>query len=81
MISAKKNAIKMGAKKVIVEDLKNTFAKDYIFPMFRANTLYEGNYLLGTAIARPLIAKKQIENPTNNIPKTLFIMMMLSGDV
>ena len=61
LIEAKKNAIKMGAKKVIVEDLKNTFAKDYIFPMFRANTLYEGNYLLGTAIARPLIAKKQIE--------------------
>ena len=61
LTQAKKNAIKMGAKKVIVEDLKNTFAKDYIFPMFRANTLYEGNYLLGTAIARPLIAKKQIE--------------------
>ena len=61
LTEAKKNAIKMGAKKVIVEDLKNTFAKDYIFPMFRANTLYEGNYLLGTAIARPLIAKKQIE--------------------
>ena len=61
LIEAKKNAIKMGAIKVIVEDLKNTFAKDYIYPMFRANTLYEGNYLLGTAIARPLIAKKQIE--------------------
>mgnify|MGYP001358771905 CR=1 FL=1 len=61
LIEAKKNAVKMGAKKVIVEDLKNIFAKDYIFPMFRANTLYEGNYLLGTAIARPLIAKKQIE--------------------
>ena len=58
---AKKNALKMGAKKVIVADLKNIFAKDFIFPMFRANTLYEGNYLLGTAIARPLIAKKQIE--------------------
>ena len=61
LTEAKKNAIKMGAKKVIVEDLKNIFAKDYIFPMFRANTVYEGNYLLGTAIARPLIAKKQIE--------------------
>ena len=58
---AKKNAVKMGAKKVIIADLKNIFAKDYIYPMFRANTLYEGNYLLGTAIARPLIAKKQIE--------------------
>ena len=58
---AKKNAVKMGAKKVIVVDLKNIFARDFIYPMFRANTLYEGNYLLGTAIARPLIAKKQIE--------------------
>ena len=58
---AKKNAVKMGAKKVIVADLKNIFVKDYVYPMFRANTLYEGNYLLGTAIARPLIAKKQIE--------------------
>ena len=59
--SAQRNAIKMGAKKVIVEDLKNTFVKDYIYPMFRANALYEGNYLLGTAIARPLIARKQID--------------------
>ena len=42
-------------------DLKNIFAKDYIFPMFRANTLYEGTYLLGTAIARPIIAKTQME--------------------
>ena len=58
---AKKNAVKMGAKKVIVADLKNIFAKDFIYPMFRANTLYEGNYLLGTAIARPLIAKMQID--------------------
>ena len=51
----------MGASKVIVKDLKNIFAKEFIFPMFRANTLYEGTYLLGTAIARPLIAKFQIE--------------------
>ena len=58
---AKKNALKMGASKVIVKDLKNIFVKEYIFPMFRANTLYEGAYLLGTAIARPLIAKFQIE--------------------
>jgi argininosuccinate synthase len=58
---AKKNAIKMGAIKVLVVDLKNIFAKKFIFPMFRANTVYEGNYLLGTAIARPLIAQKQIE--------------------
>ena len=59
--TAKLNALKMGAYKVIVKDLKNIFAKDYIFPMFRANTLYEGNYLLGTAIARPIIAKTQME--------------------
>ena len=58
---AKKNALRMGAKKVIVEDLKNTFAKEFIFPMFRCNTLYEGTYLLGTAIARPLIARQQIK--------------------
>ena len=49
----------MGAKKVIVADLKNIFVKVLIYPMFRANTLYEGNYLLGTAIARPLIAKSK----------------------
>ncbi len=59
--TAKKNAKRMGAVKVLVEDLKNVFAKEYIFPMFRANTLYEGTYLLGTAIARPLISKIQIE--------------------
>ncbi|MBF96239.1 MAG: Argininosuccinate synthase [Alphaproteobacteria bacterium MarineAlpha9_Bin4] len=58
---AKKNAIKMGASKVIVKNLKNTFVKEYVFPMFRCNTLYEGTYLLGTAIARPLIAKTQME--------------------
>ena len=58
---AKLNAKKMGAYKVVVKDLKKTFAKDYIFPMFRANTVYEGSYLLGTAIARPLIAKAQME--------------------
>tara|TARA_E500000178_G_C16979999_1_gene735289 strand:+ start:572 stop:1753 length:1182 start_codon:yes stop_codon:yes gene_type:complete len=58
---AKENAIKMGAKKVIIEDIRNTFAKEFIFPMFRGNTLYEGTYLLGTAIARPLIARQQIK--------------------
>ena len=59
--NAKKNAIKMGASKVIVKDLKNVFVREYIYPMFRCNTLYEGSYLLGTAIARPLIAKTQME--------------------
>ena len=62
---AKRNAKKMGASKVIVKDLKNIFVKEYIFPMFRCNTLYEGTYLLGTAIARPLIAKAQMEVAKN----------------
>lgn len=57
----KKKALKTGATKVYVEDLKEEFARDYIFPMLRANAVYEGAYLLGTSIARPLIAKKQIE--------------------
>ena len=51
----------IGASKVIIEDLKEDFVKDYVFPMFRANTLYEGEYLLGTSIARPLISKRMIE--------------------
>lgn len=57
----KEKAIKTGASKVYVEDLKEEFARDFVFPIFRGNALYEGRYLLGTAIARPLIAKKQIE--------------------
>ena len=55
-----KNAKKLGVKKVIIEDLKNIFVKDYVFPMIRAHAVYEGIYLLGTSIARPLIAKRQI---------------------
>ncbi|HOW89194.1 MAG TPA: argininosuccinate synthase, partial [Elusimicrobiales bacterium] len=58
---AEKKALKVGAKKVYVEDLKKELVKDYIFPIFKANALYEGRYLLGTAAARPLIAKRQIE--------------------
>ncbi|MCB9481733.1 MAG: argininosuccinate synthase [Desulfobacteraceae bacterium] len=54
-------ALKTGASKVYIEDLREEFVKDYIFPAFRANAIYEGNYLLGTSIARPLIAKKQVE--------------------
>ena len=54
-------ALKTGASKVYVEDLREEFAGEYIFPMLRANAVYEGSYLLGTSIARPLIAKKQIE--------------------
>ncbi len=51
----------LGVKEIFIENLQEEFVRDYIFPMFRANTLYEGTYLLGTAIARPLIAKRQIE--------------------
>ena len=55
-----KNAKRLGVKKIIIENLKNIFVKDYVFPMVRAHALYEGIYLLGTSIARPLIAKRQI---------------------
>jgi argininosuccinate synthase len=57
----KQNAINTGASKTYIEDLKETFVKDYVFPAFRANAIYEGQYLLGTSIARPLIAKCQVE--------------------
>ena len=57
----KSKAIKLGVEEVCIDDLKEEFVNDYVFPMFRANALYEGVYLLGTAIARPLIAKKQVE--------------------
>ena len=55
------NAKRLGVKKIIIEDLREIFVKDYVFPMIRGNALYEGIYLLGTSIARPLIAKRQIE--------------------
>ena len=54
------NAKKLGIKKIIIENLKDIFVKDYVFPMIRGHAVYEGVYLLGTSIARPLIAKKQI---------------------
>ena len=57
----RKKAKDLGVKSIYIEDLKEEFVKDYVFPMFRANALYEGVYLLGTSIARPLIAKRQIE--------------------
>ncbi len=59
--AAKAKALKIGASKVYIEDLKEEFVTDYIFPAIRANAIYEARYLLGTALARPLIAKKQIE--------------------
>ena len=57
----KEKAVKTGASKIYIEDLKEEFVRDFVFPMLRANAIYEGRYLLGTSIARPLIAKKQIE--------------------
>ena len=60
-----KKANQQGVKEIFIEDLKEEFVRDYVFPMFRANPLYEGYYLLGTSIARPLIAQKQIEIANN----------------
>jgi argininosuccinate synthase len=61
MAHVEANALKTGATKAYVEDMKEEFVRDYVFPAFRANAIYEGTYLLGTSIARPLIAKRQIE--------------------
>ncbi|HIQ40267.1 MAG TPA: argininosuccinate synthase [Sulfurivirga caldicuralii] len=58
---ARAKAQAMGIKEIYIEDLQETFARDYVFPMFRANAIYEGEYLLGTSIARPLIAKRLVE--------------------
>jgi argininosuccinate synthase len=58
---ARKKAELFGVKEIFVDDLRETFVRDFVFPMFRANALYEGQYLLGTSIARPLIAQRQIE--------------------
>ena len=55
------NARRTGASNIYVEDLKETFVRDYVFPAYRANAIYEGKYLLGTSLARPLIAKRQVE--------------------
>ena len=59
--AAREKAELLGATEIFVDDLREEFVRDFVFPMFRANALYEGAYLLGTAIARPLIAKRQIE--------------------
>ena len=58
---ARKKAEMAGIKEIFIDDLRETFVRDFVFPMFRANALYEGQYLLGTSIARPLIAQRQIE--------------------
>ena len=57
----KQKAIRTGASKIYIEDLREEFARDFVFPALRANAIYEGTYLLGTSLARPLIAKRQIE--------------------
>ncbi|MBA4373262.1 MAG: argininosuccinate synthase [Thermodesulfovibrio sp.] len=61
LAAVKKKALQTGASRAYVQDLREEFVREYIFPMLRANAVYEGTYLLGTSIARPLIAKKQIE--------------------
>src|SRR5919206_2234770 len=58
---ARRKAEMLGIKEIHVEDLREEFVRDFVFPMFRANALYEGSYLLGTSIARPLIAKRLVE--------------------
>jgi len=58
---ARAKARKLGVREIFVDDLREEFVRDFVFPMFRANAVYEGEYLLGTSIARPLIAKRQIE--------------------
>src|SRR3972149_4425406 len=58
---ARRKAKLLGVKSIFVEDLREEFVREFVFPMFRANAVYEGEYLLGTSIARPLIAKRQIE--------------------
>ncbi|HMY00472.1 MAG TPA: argininosuccinate synthase, partial [Agitococcus sp.] len=58
---ARAKAQAMGVKSIYIEDLREEFVRDFVFPMFRANAIYEGEYLLGTSIARPLIAKRLVE--------------------
>ncbi len=58
---ARAKAKQLGVREIFIDDLREEFVRDFVFPMFRANTIYEGEYLLGTSIARPLIAKRQIE--------------------
>lgn len=61
LIAVRDKAIKTGASKVVIEDLREAFVRDFVFPLLRANAVYEGGYLMGTSIARPLIAKRQVE--------------------
>ena len=65
---AKAELLGIKPENIFIDDLREEFVRDYVFPMFRANTLYEGQYLLGTSIARPLIAKRQIEIARRSAP-------------
>ena len=60
LLSVRDKAVKTGASRVVIEDLRDEFVRDFVFPMLRANAVYEGGYLMGTSIARPLIAKQQV---------------------
>lgn len=70
---AREKAKAAGVKEIFIEDLREEFVSDFVFPMFRANTVYEGEYLLGTSIARPLIAKRLIELAKK---RTLMLFLM-----
>ena len=76
---ARIKARKMGVKKIFVEDLREEFVRDFVFPMFRANALYEGEYLLGTSIARPLIAKHLVETARKSPPRSSTARRARSG--
>ena len=75
---ARKKAEMLGIKQIYVEDVREEFIRDFVFPMFRANALYEGVYLLGTSIARPLISKRLIEIGSP-LAKPMVIIVALSG--
>ena len=74
------NAKRLGVKNIIIKDLKNVFVKDYVFPMIRGHALYEGTYLLGTSIARPLIAKDQIR-VAKNLKLLLYLMVQRAKEM
>jgi len=74
------NAKKFGVKNIIIKDLKDTFVKDYVYPMIRGHAIYEGVYLLGTSIARPLIAKDQIR-VAKNLTLMQFHMVQLGKEM
>ena len=65
---AREKAKLLGIKEIFIEDLREEFVRDFVFPMFRANTVYEGTYLLGTSIARPLIAKRPVSYTHLTLP-------------